>query len=223
MPKLLGLRLSAAVTLLATALAGCDARDVVPPRADLTDQVKAVVDRTKVTRAVYSNYGHTMVVLDDGSTKLDWGAEFNDGVHHHRVEVSMARIVADCQDMTGTMLSLTRNEKRSGSSAARSACGIDTSADITASKYLGVVNTPWGRADRIRLTVGDVARVYDVNQDGVLVGETWYKGGKVVLQQTVLAVLPSVSSHDMFDDASLDKSFTPDQYKVLPAAPTPGG
>ena len=219
MPVLLGRQITMAAMAVVATLTGCDVRKALLGPAKLTGKVKEVVDRTKVSPAIYSNYGITTVVLDDGTTKTDWGAEFNDGIHRHRVEVSLARLVADCQAMTGSMISLVRNESHSGPSVAQAACGIDTSSNITDSAYLGVMQTPWGRADRVRLTVGEVARVYDVNKDGVIVSEAWYKGAsdaKVILKNTVIAVLPTVPSHDMYDEASLQKSFTPDQYKAAP-------
>ena len=134
--------------------------------------------------------------------------------------------MADCQAVTGSGFSVNGGPPPlTGVTAARAACGIDANIPIADFADLGVVDTAWGRADRIRLTNDAISRIYDINKDGVIVGEHWYKnapGHATVLKQTIFAVTPSVPSPDMFDDASLQKSFTPDQYKVAPAAAIPG-
>ncbi|HEY3812902.1 MAG TPA: hypothetical protein VGL66_06725 [Caulobacteraceae bacterium] len=218
-----------AVAGAVVALGGCDVRDALSGKAELTGKVKEVVDRTHTTRTSYSVYYSNWTLNNEGVGADHWTAEFHDGVHH-RVETADLRLVADCQALTGSGLSVGGGPSPlTGAAAARAACGIDANIPVTDFAYLGVVDTPWGSADRVRLTNDAISRIYDINKDGVIVGERWYKnapGHATVLKQTIFALTSSVSSPDMFEEASLNKSFTPDQYKTTPglqvAATIPG-
>ena len=226
MLKMPGRQLALAASGLAL-LAASAGHSQTEPAAQtvLTGKVKEIVERTKSTRATYSIYVHNWLKLEDGTEVDEWSAEFNDGVHH-RIENPHLRVVSDCQAMAGVFVLPELNERKTGAQVAQESCGIATGVIYTDATYLGVVHTTWGGADRIQLVEKDNVRVYDVTKDGVIVGETWRRNGgdkALTLKQTVLAVVPSVPSHDMFDEASLQTSFTPDQFKVsqkpFPRAP----
>jgi hypothetical protein len=208
----------AMVLAMSVAATGCDVRDALSGKAELTGKVKEVVDRTHTIRTTYALYYTNLSVDRQGVATTRWVAEFNDGVHH-RVETATIRLVAECQAMTGGESVDDGSQPLMGAAAAKAACGIDANIPITDFAYLGVADTPWGRADRIRLSNDELSRIYEVNKDGVIVGENWYgatKGHPAVLKMSVLALAPNLPSPAMFDAGSLQTTFTPEQYKVAP-------
>jgi hypothetical protein len=192
-------------------------------RSALRDKVWEVVQRTKTTRATYTTYVWNWIKGEDGSPPNPWRARFHDG-DRARLEGWEHRSIADCGSGRGVAISNDPKGRHAGASVGRYTCGIDTTERFKSAAYLGLVDTPWGRADRIRLVVGQTARVYDVDKEGIVVGETWYDtspyatrpADRVILHQTIFAVLHTVPSHDMFEERSLRKAYTPAQFQAPP-------
>ena len=72
-------RVAAAAALVATVLAagGCDVRDALSGKAELTGKVKEVVDRTHTIRTTYSIYYSNWAVNNEGVAlrPLDGGVQ----------------------------------------------------------------------------------------------------------------------------------------------------
>jgi hypothetical protein len=188
------------------------------PQDVLTGKVGEVVERSKTTQATYAAYTWNRVTNEGKPPREFWSAEFNAG-NLHRVESPDFRFVADCRARTGTALFLASGETITGAKVAAVDCGISTSELILASEWLGTVQTSFGRADRVRLTVGETVRTYDVGQDGVLLREVIASKaprGQVEVEATAFAVLPTLPDANMFDAASIQRSYVPDQYKSPP-------
>ena len=214
-------RKAPAAALMATALLGaaCSPASTPPPAPEitLTGQVKAVVDRTKATRETYAVYNWNEMT-DDGRPVQEWGAEFHSG-DKHRVETPRDRVIADCRAQTGIALHLATNEVVEGPVVARGACGISTARPFVAAEGLGSVTTPLGAADRVRLADKNNIRTYDISPAGVILRATYAKNTPdkpLVLSSEAVAVLGQLPAPDIFDRASLYKSFVPDRFKTAP-------
>ena len=180
--------------------------------AHLDPKAEAVVERTRTTRATYVVYGWRSM---DGSSG-DWAAEFNSGALH-RVENSINRIVADCSKMTGAAYDLATGEIDRGAWTAKAACGIQSLTTSLSSKWLGQVETPFGRGDRILITDAVSARTYDVLDNGVIAASTYHRnsdGRDIVMEAS--DVSNSLPKADIFSESSLQESVVPDRYKQSP-------
>lgn len=200
--------------LAGAALAGCDQ---TPPPVELTGKVKEVVDRTKTTQATYAVYNWNEESRS-GTPVLEWGAEFHSG-DKHRVETPRDRVIADCKAQTGAALSLTTGKTVEGPFVARAACGINTNKAFLAIAWQGQVKTPFGTADHVRLVDKDDIRTYDVTQAGVIVRSTYAQNspeGRLGLSSEAVSVLSELPATDMFDKASLVRSYVPDRFKTAP-------
>lgn len=205
-----------AAALVATLLTGCDQ---AAPSVELTGKVKAAVDRSKTTQATYAAYYWTEL-SHDGQPTQEWAAEFHAG-DKHRVETPRDRVIADCRAQTGSALSLVTGKTVEGPSVARVACGINTNKAFTAVEWKGVVRTPYGEADRVVLTDKDNIRTYDISPAGVIVRTTFTKNSPeapVELSSEAVGVLSELPSLDIFDQASLARSYVPDHFKTIPEA-----
>lgn len=210
------MRAAAALVLLTMGLAACTERteDALPPK------VRAVVERSKETQATYAVYSWNRVQRPEGPVE-EWGAEFHSG-HLHRVETPRDRLIADCAARTGTGLSLTDNKRFTGPQVAMAACGVNSNKRFVGAEYLGVVQTPFGPAHRIRVADMEDVRTYDIRSDGAIVaaGIAANKVGKPeVLKAWAAEVSSSLPDPNMFDEASLARSYVPDRLKVSPNQP----
>ena len=208
----------AAVLLAGALLGGCDqiASMAAPPIA-LTDKVKEVVDRSKTTRTTYALYNWNELSRD-GKSVQEWGAEFHAG-DRHRVETPRDRLIADCKAMTGTAYSLETGETFENPAVALAACGINTNKAFTAAEWEGQVKTPFGMADRVRLTDKDNIRTYDISPSGVILRSTYATHdakAPLELSSEAVGVLDELPAPDMFDKASLSRSYVPDRFKTTP-------
>lgn len=181
-------------------------------------RVQAVIDRSKRTQQTYALYDWEKVSRPGQPVAEHWSAEFNQGPQH-RVETPEVRAVANCETGAGSSLLVALGRTESSPDMARTACGISTRAPFTDETWLGEVETPFGKADRIQLTDAQLIRTYDVTRDGVIVRTVFQAlgpGRPEVLSSHAVAVLPEVPAGNLFDDASLQKSFVPEAYKVAP-------
>jgi hypothetical protein len=203
-----------AVALAVLCAAACTPPD---PEASLTGKVKAVVERSKTTRQTYAAYSWNKVAVE-GDPVEEWGAEFqSDGMH--RVETPRDRVVANCEAMTGFALSLVTGKTVKGPSVARAACGINTNKTFTGAEWQGIVRTPFGEADRVRLVDRRDVRTYDVTPAGVIVRTTYAAnkpGEPVFLNSEAVALLSALPAEDIFTEASLARSYVPDRFKTAP-------
>lgn len=126
-------------------------------------KVQAVIERSKKVRTTYAVYQWQRITLEGAPVREEWAAEFNSG-NLHRVETVPGRAVANCETMTGSYLSLARQTVATGPRYADGACGIATWRPLVGQTWLGVVQTPFGKADRVRLVDSDYIRTYDINE-----------------------------------------------------------
>jgi hypothetical protein len=191
-----------------------------PHSADAA-KVQAVIERSKKARTTYAVYQWQRITLEGALPREEWAAEFNAG-SLHRVETVPGRVVANCDTMKGSYLSLATHTVAAGSRYADAACGIDTARSLVDQNWLGVVQTPFGKANRVRLVDSDYVRTYDINDKGVIVRAVYRKnapGKPLVLVEVAVALSSSLPSGRLFDEASLQSSFVPDKYKEAPKLP----
>lgn len=203
-------RIAAAAVLFA--VAGAAHAGEVDPKA------QAVIARSKAARQTYALYEWGRVVAPNGEVRETWSAEFNRG-RLHRVEVPIVRLIADCDGESGTYYQVNDGKTVQSPDVAKTACGISTTAPFVDGKWLSEVDTPFGKADRIELTDDELVRTYDVTRSGVIVATVFHArttGMPEVLRSRAVAVLPQLPAEDMFDEASLAKSYVPDAYKTAP-------
>ena len=210
-----------AVVLAGTPLTACGQ---TAPSIELTGKVKEVVDRTKTTQTTYTVYTWNELSRD-GTQVQEWAAEFHSG-DKHRVETPRDRLIADCRAQTGSGLTPATGETLEGLAVARAACGINTNKAFLAIEWQGEVKTPFGMADRVRLVDKDDIRTYDVSPSGVIVRATYARNSPdapVELMSEAVSILSELPSPDMFDKASLTKSYVPDRFRAAPepVAPRP--
>lgn len=208
-------RTASVVAILAVAMLGTACAQPAP-EVRLSGQVKAVVDRTKTTQETYAQYSWNEIVAD-GRTIQEWAAEFHSG-DKHRVETPRDRVIADCRAQTGIALSLVTGKTVEGPMVARSACGINTNKAFTSAEWQGLVRTRFGPADRVRLADKDVVRTYDISPTGVILRTTYVDGAdrRLVLSSEAVGVLPQLPASDIFDKASLARSYVPERFKTAP-------
>ena len=210
------LRTTQVGALVATALLGAACTPPTPEVA-LTGKVKDVVDRSKTTRATYALYSWNEITRKEGPVQ-EWGAEFHSG-DQHRVETPRDRVIADCKAQTGSALSLVTGKTVEGPSVARAACGINTNKAFTAIEWKGLVQTPFGVADRVRLSDKDDIRTYDISPAGVILRTIYAQNSPdapIGLSSEAVGVLSELPAPDMFDKASLARSYVPDRFKTAP-------
>lgn len=211
------LRATQVAALLATALLSAACTPPTPPEVTLTGKVKEVVDRSKMTRTTYAMYSWNELSLN-GQPVQEWGAEFHSG-DQHRVETPRDRLIADCKAQTGVALSLTTGKTVEGPFVAKAACGINTNKAFIATEWLGVAQTPFGPADRVRLSDKTDIRTYDISPTGVILRSTYAQNSPeqpLGLSSEAVAVLSELPATDMFDKASLARSYVPDSFKTAP-------
>jgi hypothetical protein len=176
----------------------------------------AVIERTHKTTAIYSVYVWTTIYLPGRKPIEEWAAEFHRG-RLHRVETPRDRVVADCSAMTGAHLQVATGRIDRGRQYALMACGIDQ-GEILGSQWLGRGDTEFGPADRILIRRSDGERTYDVNDDGVLIGETISdESGELRLKNRAIDLLATLPSDDIFSEESLGGSAVAEEYKQEPA------
>lgn len=210
-------RAAQVAAILATSLLGTACAPPPEPEITLTGQVKAVVDRTKATRETYAMYSWNEMP-GGGQPIQEWGAEFHSG-DKHRVETPRDRVIADCRAQTGVALNLATGEVVEGPVVARGACGISTARPFTSAEWLGPVRTPLGSAERIRLSDNNNIRTYDISPTGVILRATYAENTAskpISLTSEAVAVLAQLPAPDIFDRASLSKSYVPDRFKTAP-------
>lgn len=211
------LRTTHAAAVLAAALLGAACTPPATPEMALTGKVKAVVDRSKTTRTTYAMYSWNEATLK-GQPVQEWGAEFHSG-DKHRVETPRDRVIADCRAQTGVALSLATGKTVEGPFVAKAACGVNTNKAFTAIEWQGLVQTPFGAADRIRLSDKDDIRTYDISPTGVILRSTYVQNSPeqpLGLSSEAVAVLSELPAPDMFDKASLARSYVPERFKTAP-------
>ena len=121
--------------------------------------------------------------------------------------------------MTATLLSLAEGTKSTEPNIAKAACGIAAVEPFEVSEWLGRHETRFGQADRVRVTVSNSVRTYDVLDNGALVVATYMDhDGVVQLENRAVALLDTAQA-DIFSEASLERSAVPEQYKAAPAEP----
>jgi hypothetical protein len=79
--------------------------------------------------------------------------------------------------------------------------------------------SPFGQADRVRITTAEMTRRYDVSPDGILLGTLFSDnspGQTVRLINWAIAVERTLPVSRMFDRASLARSYVPDRYTRAP-------
>lgn len=184
-------------------------------------KVEAVLARTKSAGTTYAVYQWQRITPDGAPAREEWAAEFNAG-HLHRVETVEGRVIANCETMAGSYLPLSTGAILTGPRFANAACGIDTNRPMTDQRWLGVVQTPFGKADRVRLIDDRYIRSYDITDRGVIVRAVYRKstaGNPLVLVQVAVALSSTLLSGQLFDEASLQRSFVPERYKSRPDLP----
>jgi hypothetical protein len=204
-----------AIAVICLVAGGCQAE------VKSTNEAKAneVIARTRTTRATFAVYNWHRIWRQDLPPTEEWTAEFHSGAFD-RVETPRDRVVANCDSKTGSALALNTGQTTTGPRVADALCGIDANAQVLDTKWLGTVDTPCGRADRVQVTDSDFVRTYDVSPEGMIIQTTYVHNtpqrspALIDLAATCTVTLPSPQ---MFDDASLQTSFVPDQRKRAPS------
>jgi hypothetical protein len=205
------------VAVLLSALFGAGCTPPADTEVALSGKVKEVVDRSKTTQATYAQYSWAEIMRKEGPVQ-EWGAEFHSG-DKHRVETPRDRVVADCRAQTGIALSLDTGKIVEGASVARAACGVNTNKAFTAIAWKGLVQTPFGVADRVRLADKNDIRTYDISPDGVILRTTYAQNSPdapIGLSSEATGVFSELPVPDIFDKASLARSYVPDRFKTAP-------
>jgi hypothetical protein len=99
---------------------------------------------------------------------------------------------------------------------ANAACGINTDKPFLGMEALGRIATPYGNADRVRVTDADNIRTYDVTDDGVLVHTAYENNNSkkpITLDSETMALERALPSVDMFSETSLRTSLVPAVYR----------
>ena len=120
--------------------------------------------------------------------------------------------------MKGAHLKLATGKTSTDEWVAKAACGINANRPILKSKFLGQVGTPFGPAQRIRMTDQDNIRTYDVVKSGALVAQTIADlDGTMRVENVATELLATVPEGDIFSETSLQSSAVADRYKERPS------
>lgn len=204
-------RLTLAAALVLSMPAGAAAPDDAA-------RAKAVIQRTKTTKATYAVYTWNIIRLKGAEPVEEWAAEFNSG-NLHRVETPRDRLVANCRRLDGAHRSLVDGTVKTGRAVANNACGIAYDDAIRQVSWLGRFPSPWGEVDRVRLVGLGLIRTYDVNKAGVIVSSTIAsedKPDKALLEMRTVALERRLPAGRIFTRASLAKSVVPAKFSQPP-------
>jgi hypothetical protein len=186
--------------------------------AQTPSNVTAVVERTKANRATYSLYNWYRISRAGEPAVEEWAAEFNSG-RFHRVETPRDRVIADCEAMTGSALSLSTGQIVTGPQVAAAACGINTNFTVTSAEWLGQDTPSFGGADIVKLSGGPFIRTYEVDSKGIVVRSTFRydaPGAPLALQTVSTDLSFTLLADDMFTNDSLSRSYVPATYRSGP-------
>ncbi len=189
------------------------------------DPAWSVVQRTKATKATYAAYQWNTIRDDEGNPSGEWAAEFHSG-DMHRLEIAEVRIVANCRTHQGWLYDVKAGETQDSDTVWLTACGIDTTDQITAVDLLPQLGGKGGPFDVVKITGGPWIRYYAVDRNGVIVRSNRVAANgspSPCLQNRALAILPALPARDMFTRASLARSFVPERYRQAPKDPPPPG
>ena len=190
--------------------------EVIPSE---TDKVDKVIQRTKVVSTTYAVYFWNHGRSPSLAASDEWSAEFHSG-SQHRVETPRDRVIADCKAGTGAYLNVASGQIIRGAQVAAAACGINTARRIVSTKWMGRVQTGMGSADRVQITDTSNVRTYDISKDGIILASVYAlvdSPQPIILRTWALAIRPNLPDKNMFDEASLQRSFVPERYKIAPA------
>lgn len=207
----------AAVALVPFAAAGV-AVDAIEP--SLSEEARQLIDFTRETRATYSLVVMNRVKRPDGSITEEFSAEFHDGAHH-RVETPRDRMIADCEEMTGTYVQMGSAKLISGAAVARAACGVQANTPIQSARVAGKRETRFGPVTHLIVVDADHVRTYDVAANGALLGATISdRDGNWKLINRAVSFTADVPP-DIFSAESLGKSAVPERLRKFVRHPAP--
>ena len=186
------------------------------PASDNQAKAMSVVERTKTTDATYAVYTRDFVSIAGKEPYEAWGAEFHSG-DQHRVDNMVARVVANCRNRTGVMVILATGERTEGAKVANAACGINSNFPLQGAAWIGEIETPFGKAERIRMTDEHNIRTYDILSNGALLRAVYAENTPsqhIQVRQETLAVSNRLPDGDIFSAESLSNSVVADRYKL---------
>jgi hypothetical protein len=190
--------------------------------AGIDPRARAAVERSRTTTATYALDAWNWVIEADGEPGPGWSAEFHLG-SLHRVETRVARLVANCETRTGTLLIVATGERRTGEAVANSACGVNANPRVERLEWLGRREHRLGPVDMVRLVDPADTRTYAIDGAGVLLaGEILPRDSDALycVQNEAVAVERTLPEGDIFSEASLARIVTPDRYLAPPVHPT---
>jgi hypothetical protein len=174
-----------------------------------------IIEKTRTTRATYSVFNWNVITPPGSDPVEEWSAEFHKGTLH-RVETPRDRLVANCEEMTGTHLNVANGEIIERPEIARAACGVQANSRILSAEFVGQEDSRFGTIDRIELRDPQNVRTYAIAANGAIVGSTIeLKDGAVLLDSKAVAMLDT-TPQDIFTVESLSKSAVPKEFRAAP-------
>lgn len=147
---------------------------VVAAPAHAQDDVRAfeAIARTRQTRTDFIVVSDVKVAFHGIAPAEFVGAEFHAGPFH-RIEDSNFRVVGDCLQREGHMLTLATGEIASNRGIPDSLCGVGPYAPTARVRFLGTVATAFGEATRVEVDDASFNRRYDILESGALLRVVW--------------------------------------------------
>ncbi len=181
----------------------------------ITVGARAVIEATRETRADYSVFTWNWITPNATDPVEEWAAEFNHGALH-RVETPRDRLVADCEAMTGSHMSLETGKIREGREVAQAACGVDSNVSIVAASATGPFESEWGPVRQLLINDSRFERTYVVADNGAIVAQAIVdetNTPRLVMRATAMT---RTSPSDIYSVASLSRSAVPVEYRSAP-------
>lgn len=199
----------ASAMLMAAIASASGAEPSLDPKAE------EVIARTRASTATYTIYWRVSVMGAPSSPYHAWGATIRQGALL-RVEDLQSRAVADCSKGTATQYSdsIGRGNFAYGKKIAERYCGIDADRRIVSTRWLAKKDGRFGSVDEVEIVDEDGTYVYQVTEDGVVVGiETTSRDRDVRVVTEAMSFERSVAAGDLFSRRSLSSSRVPKQVQ----------
>ena len=190
------------------------------------DGAQSVLDRSRTTTETYAAYDW-MVERDlEGANGDAWTAEYHRG-HWHRVENPWRRVISNCETGETYSYEVSSGLIEQWTDRTNAVCGISDRTGIKSVVRLpGLTDPVFGPLDVISVSDARLTRVYQVNPKGALIRIDWAAtdGSRYpCFIQHPVAYSAELPAEDIFSQASLSQTVTPENYREAPKSVPPNG
>ena len=190
------------------------------------DGAQSVLECSRITADTYAAYDWMVERDQEGANRDAWTAEFHRG-HWHRIENPWRRVITNCETGETYSYEISNGLIDQWTDKTNAVCGISDRTGIESVVRLpGLTDPVFGPLDVIRVTDARLTRTYQVNPHGALIRIDWAAtdGSRYpCFIQHPVAYSAELPAEDIFSQASLSQTVTPENYREAPKSVPPNG